>query len=237
MRNFSDFFPDWQWDVDVRRDAGASPTASPSTTATASPSSAPTRFDSNLNGGPYGDRVRRISARRRAAASRSTSTICSTPPAIASSAILRPQPRRPRARRQRIPRAQPPPQLRADAQAQLRRRRQRGGEVARLKPLESARDFTSIARRNTPWASPKSCRSTGQDPFDLDHQLTDEERLVRDTAEGYAQDKLLPRVTERLSRRAFRPRDPDAKWASSACSARPSRTNMAAPASAMSATA
>jgi glutaryl-CoA dehydrogenase len=34
------------------------------------------------------------------------------------------------------------------------------------------------------------------DPFDLDHQLTDEERLVRDTAEGYAQEKLQPRVTE-----------------------------------------
>ncbi|MEA1071140.1 acyl-CoA dehydrogenase [Sphingomonas sp. LY160] len=34
------------------------------------------------------------------------------------------------------------------------------------------------------------------DPFDLDHQLTDEERLVRDTAESYAQDSLQPRVTE-----------------------------------------
>ena len=34
------------------------------------------------------------------------------------------------------------------------------------------------------------------DPFDLEHQLTEEERLVRDTAEGYAQEKLLPRVTE-----------------------------------------
>ncbi|WP_106639347.1 acyl-CoA dehydrogenase [Allosphingosinicella vermicomposti] len=34
------------------------------------------------------------------------------------------------------------------------------------------------------------------DPFALDAQLTDEERLVRDTAEGYAQEKLLPRVTE-----------------------------------------
>ena len=32
------------------------------------------------------------------------------------------------------------------------------------------------------------------DPFNLNHQLTDEERLVRDTAEAYAQDKLLPRV-------------------------------------------
>ena len=34
------------------------------------------------------------------------------------------------------------------------------------------------------------------DPFDLDSQLTDEEKLVRDTAEGYAQEKLQPRVTE-----------------------------------------
>jgi glutaryl-CoA dehydrogenase len=34
------------------------------------------------------------------------------------------------------------------------------------------------------------------DPFDLNHQLTDEERMVRDTAESYAQDNLQPRVTE-----------------------------------------
>ncbi len=34
------------------------------------------------------------------------------------------------------------------------------------------------------------------DPFDIDHQLTDEERMVRDTAHGYAQEKLQPRVTE-----------------------------------------
>jgi glutaryl-CoA dehydrogenase len=33
------------------------------------------------------------------------------------------------------------------------------------------------------------------DPFDLDRQLTDEERLVRDTAEAYAHEKLQPRVT------------------------------------------
>jgi len=33
------------------------------------------------------------------------------------------------------------------------------------------------------------------DPFGLEDQLTDEERMVRDTAEAYAQDKLLPRVT------------------------------------------
>jgi glutaryl-CoA dehydrogenase len=34
------------------------------------------------------------------------------------------------------------------------------------------------------------------DPFDLNSQLTDEEKLVRDTAEGYAQEKLQPRVTQ-----------------------------------------
>ena len=33
------------------------------------------------------------------------------------------------------------------------------------------------------------------DPFGLDEQLTQEERMVRDTARDYAQDKLLPRVT------------------------------------------
>jgi len=33
------------------------------------------------------------------------------------------------------------------------------------------------------------------DPFDLEGQLTEEERLVRDTARDYAQEKLLPRVT------------------------------------------
>jgi glutaryl-CoA dehydrogenase len=34
------------------------------------------------------------------------------------------------------------------------------------------------------------------DPFALEAQLSDEERLVRDTAESYAQERLQPRVTE-----------------------------------------
>jgi glutaryl-CoA dehydrogenase len=41
------------------------------------------------------------------------------------------------------------------------------------------------------------------DPFDLDSQLTDEEKLVRDTAEGYAQEKLQPRVTEAYLNESF----------------------------------
>ena len=48
------------------------------------------------------------------------------------------------------------------------------------------------------------------DPLLLDEQLTEEERMVRDTAHAYAQDKLLPRVTRSVSprdhaiRRSFR---------------------------------
>ena len=34
------------------------------------------------------------------------------------------------------------------------------------------------------------------DPLLLDQQLTDEERMIRDTARAYAQDKLAPRVLE-----------------------------------------
>ena len=47
-----------------------------------------------------------------------------------------------------------------------------------------------------------------QDPFLLDNQLSEEERLVRDTARQYAQDKLMPRVIsafreERTDREIF----------------------------------
>ena len=38
-----------------------------------------------------------------------------------------------------------------------------------------------------------------EDPFLLEQQLTEEERMVRDTANQFAQDKLAPRV-----RQAFR---------------------------------
>ena len=34
------------------------------------------------------------------------------------------------------------------------------------------------------------------DPFLLDDQLTEDERMIRDTARAYAQEKLLPRVTQ-----------------------------------------
>ncbi|MEY4236491.1 MAG: hypothetical protein RLZZ454_1749 [Pseudomonadota bacterium] len=35
-----------------------------------------------------------------------------------------------------------------------------------------------------------------QDPFLLDTQLSDDERMVRDASAAYCQDRLLPRVTQ-----------------------------------------
>src|SRR5437667_209695 len=54
---------------------------------------------------------------------------------------------------------------------------------------------TSLHQRGIDVAEPAILPFDWQDPFDLNQQLTDEERLVRDTAEGYAQEKLQPRVT------------------------------------------
>src|SRR5688500_10762950 len=44
--------------------------------------------------------------------------------------------------------------------------------------------------------NPAIARFDWADPFALDAQLSDEEKLVRDTAEGYAQERLQPRVTD-----------------------------------------
>ena len=56
------------------------------------------------------------------------------------------------------------------------------------------------------------------DPFLLDEQLSDDERMIRDTARDYAQEKLLPRVIE-----AFLEERPTGRfsmrWASLASSA------------------
>ncbi|MFN0262834.1 acyl-CoA dehydrogenase [Tepidamorphus sp. 3E244] len=44
--------------------------------------------------------------------------------------------------------------------------------------------------------SDKPARFVWEDPFLLDDQLSEEERLIRDTARDYAQEKLLPRIVE-----------------------------------------
>ena len=66
------------------------------------------------------------------------------------------------------------------------------------------------------------------DPLLLDQQLTEDERMVRDAAHAYCQDKLRracwrPSGTETPTRRS------SARWASSACSARPSRREYGGP--------
>ena len=54
---------------------------------------------------------------------------------------------------------------------------------------------------------PKPARSTGSfvwdDPFKLDQQLSDDERLVRDSVRAYAQDALQPRVIESFEKEEF----------------------------------
>jgi glutaryl-CoA dehydrogenase len=50
---------------------------------------------------------------------------------------------------------------------------------------------------------PKLLPFDWSDPFGLDEQLSEDERLVRDTAEGYAQEQLQPRVTEAYLSESF----------------------------------
>src|SRR3712207_5304356 len=54
--------------------------------------------------------------------------------------------------------------------------------------------MTAVPHPKPKDTAPESFR--WDDPFLLDEQLTDDERMVRDTARAYAQEKLLPRVIE-----------------------------------------
>ena len=57
-----------------------------------------------------------------------------------------------------------------------------------------------------PTKTPTPLKDAGfnwDDPLDLDGELTEEERMVRDTARGYAQDKLMPRVLEAYRHEKF----------------------------------
>jgi glutaryl-CoA dehydrogenase len=54
-------------------------------------------------------------------------------------------------------------------------------------------------------ADPRPLPFDWADPFALDAQLSDEERMVRDTAEAYAREKLQPRVTSAYLEERFDP--------------------------------
>ncbi len=58
-----------------------------------------------------------------------------------------------------------------------------------------------------PTASSKEARASFDwaDPLLLEDELTEEERLIRDSARGYCQDRLLPRVQKAFRDESFRP--------------------------------
>jgi glutaryl-CoA dehydrogenase len=58
--------------------------------------------------------------------------------------------------------------------------------------------MSQAAEKLTPQrpGSIKDAHFNWEDPLDLEGELTEEERMVRDTARGYSQDKLMPRVIE-----------------------------------------
>ena len=49
-------------------------------------------------------------------------------------------------------------------------------------------------RKHRPAPQREDVAFNWQDPLDFEGELTEEERMVRETARGYAQDKLFPRV-------------------------------------------
>ena len=52
-RNFSDFYPDWEWNVDVRRDVGAFSYGFVVSDRDRFTFFRTDEFDTNFNGGPY----------------------------------------------------------------------------------------------------------------------------------------------------------------------------------------
>ena len=75
------------------------------------------------------------------------------------------------------------------------------------------------------------------DPLLLEQQLTHDERMVRDTARAYCQDKLAPRVLEMFRHEKHRPVDLSRVRRARHARHRHSRGTTAGRASAMSATA
>src|SRR5207302_3480806 len=64
----------------------------------------------------------------------------------------------------------------------------------KYKATQRSRAMPRAAEKIAPPASTKEQPFNWEDPLDLESELSEEERMVRDTARGYAQDKLFPRV-------------------------------------------
>src|ERR1041384_8792254 len=63
----------------------------------------------------------------------------------------------------------------------------------------------SVAEQHTgkPAISLKDADFNWEDPLELENELSAEERMVRDTARGYAQEKLFPRVLKAYLEESF----------------------------------
>ena len=72
-------------------------------------------------------------------------------------------------------------------------------------------------------------RFNWEDPLLIDHQLTEEERMVRDSAQQIAPTSWHPACCKRFAMSVRTPRF-SVKWANWACWARPFPSNTAAPA-------
>src|SRR5882757_7186290 len=70
------------------------------------------------------------------------------------------------------------------------------GIEGKIRPFtrEHPMSQTAEKREQRPPSQLKDAAFNWDDPLDLESELTEEERMVRDTARGYAQDQLFPRV-------------------------------------------
>ncbi|OXS18882.1 hypothetical protein CGU36_28245, partial [Pseudomonas fluorescens] len=57
-----------------------------------------------------------------------------------------------------------------------------------------------MAKDLSPQSQPALASFNWDDAFLLEDQLTEDERMVRDAARAYSEDKLMPRVTEAFAR-------------------------------------
>lgn len=68
-------------------------------------------------------------------------------------------------------------------------------------PTQSARVLLSSSQRS--FGAPSLQKFDYLDPFVLEELLTDEEKMIRDSARQYAQEKLMPRIREAYNKEHF----------------------------------
>ena len=69
--------------------------------------------------------------------------------------------------------------------------------------MPEAPEAAALPQGGQPHPRPAKATFNWQDPFDLLSQLSEDERMVAETAHAYAQDKLMPRVVESFRHETF----------------------------------